>query len=422
MKEGWRIKKLGEVCEVVTRGITPKYVEEGGIQVINQKCIRDHEIDLEFARLHDSRYKTVNRQRLIKFGDVLVNSTGTGTLGRVAQVKSNYDVPITVDTHVTIVRPLENLFFVEYFGYALINIEEKIKNSGEGTSGQTELSKTKLQNEFYIPIPPLPEQQQIVALLDEAFAAIDQAKANIERNIRNARELFQSKLNEVFSGPAVSGAEDRGDGSASDESAAEGWVERKLGEVCEIVMGQSPSGASYNSEGIGIPLINGPVEFGARPFSETIKSKWTTEPTKLCQKGDLILCVRGSTTGRINIAGFDACIGRGVAAIRYVKNQEWLNFFMRANQKKIYDLGTGSTFPNVSSQILAKLEFPEASLKQQISLVEAMKSLDLYTSGILELYKKKIQLLDDLKKSLLQKAFSGELTVFNHDLLDSKIS
>ncbi len=77
-------------------------------------------------------------------------------------------------------------------------------------------------------------------------------------------------------------------------------------------MGQSPPGDTYNENNEGVPLINGPVEFGPDPFSETIIGKFTTAPSKMCKKGDLLICVRGATTGRTNIAGFDACIGRGV--------------------------------------------------------------------------------------------------------------
>ena len=136
-----------------------------------------------------------------------------------------------------------------------------------------------------------------------------------------------------------------------------------------MIMGQSPDGSTYNTDGIGIPLINGPVEFGPGHFSKTIKSKFTTAPTKLCKEGDLILCVRGSTTGRTNIAGFDACIGRGVAAIRYTKYQAWINHYINSIRAKIYKLGTGSTFPNISSAILANLLVPLPPLPEQQRIV-----------------------------------------------------
>ena len=111
----WEVKKLGEVCELINRGISPKYIEGNGFIVLNQKCIRDHKISLEQSRFHDSASKKVSSEKIIKKGDVLINSTGTGTLGRVAQVRDELS-NVIVDSHITIVRPLQNLFFNDFFG------------------------------------------------------------------------------------------------------------------------------------------------------------------------------------------------------------------------------------------------------------------------------------------------------------------
>ena len=150
----------------------------------------------------------------------------------------------------------------------------------------------------------------------------------------------------------------------------ETWKISTLGDECDIIMGQSPAGTSYNDSGDGVPLINGPVEFGGiHPFAKTIRTKFTTAPTKMCKAGDLILCVRGSTTGRMNIAGHDSCVGRGVAAIRAKSNQDWVNRFISFNQKLIYSLGSGSTFPNVSAATLKKLQLPIPPLSEQKRIV-----------------------------------------------------
>src|SRR6266540_5847882 len=111
MRKDWEIKKLGEVCEFINRGISPKYIEQNGLVVLNQKCVRNHKINFDVSRMHDSKAKKVNQDRLIQVGDVLVNSTGTGTLGRVAQVKEK--VEATIDSHITIVRPKRNIFYDE---------------------------------------------------------------------------------------------------------------------------------------------------------------------------------------------------------------------------------------------------------------------------------------------------------------------
>ena len=105
MKAGWVTEKLGEVCSFLNRGISPKYLDEGGVCVLNQKCIRDHSVNFELSRRHSIAAKAVAKERFVQLGDVLVNSTGTGTLGRVAQLRTEPSEPTTVDSHITIVRP-----------------------------------------------------------------------------------------------------------------------------------------------------------------------------------------------------------------------------------------------------------------------------------------------------------------------------
>lgn len=147
------------------------------------------------------------------------------------------------------------------------------------------------------------------------------------------------------------------------------WPTQRLGDVCEIIMGQSPDGESYNTTGEGVPLINGPVEFSAESFGKTVRTKFTTKPTKFCREGDLILCVRGSTTGRMNIAGFDACVGRGVAAIRAKQYQPWINHFISSKRDEIHGKGTGATFPNVSGSTLENFELLVPPLPEQKRIV-----------------------------------------------------
>ncbi|WP_051227866.1 restriction endonuclease subunit S [Gillisia sp. JM1] len=198
---GWEEKTLGEVCNLIKRGIAPKYIEEVGLVVINQKCIRDHKINLERARNHNLILKAVNPERLIKLGDVLVNSTGTGTLGRVAQVREKAHEGCTVDTHVTIVRPIEGLFFNEFFGYALIKIEKQITEGGDGASGQTELSRLKLEKEFKICFPTDHKlQKQYVNQLDSLKVKSLKIQDQYLRKLENLEELKKVILQKAFSG------------------------------------------------------------------------------------------------------------------------------------------------------------------------------------------------------------------------------
>src|SRR5690606_13020774 len=126
-----------------------------------------------------------------------------------------------------------------------------------------ELSVGKLM-EVSIPVPSLSEQNKIVRILDDVFEKTAKTKENVEKNLQNTRELFESYLEGVFSN--------------SDAL----WEVKRLEEVCEISMGQSPDGSTYNTTGKGIPLINGPIEFSQNSFGMTIPSKFTTQPTKIC--------------------------------------------------------------------------------------------------------------------------------------------
>jgi type I restriction enzyme S subunit len=156
----------------------------------------------------------------------------------------------------------------------------------------------------------------------------------------------------------------------------DGWRQVKLGDIAEITMGNSPPGESYNTSGHGTPLVNGPVEFSEGPLGSTIKSKWTTAPTKHCRQGDLLMCVRGSTTGRTNVAAFDACIGRGVAAIRALECQPYLNRFLCSLRQHIFNSGRGSTFPSISQDQLACLQIPLPPLPEQKRIAAILDAAD----------------------------------------------
>ncbi|MEI8204019.1 MAG: restriction endonuclease subunit S [Bacteroidota bacterium] len=198
--EDWEEKRLGDVCELIIRGVSPKYLEKNGIIVLNQKCIRDHKISYEYSRFHDGESKKVSTEKMVKFGDVLINSTGTGTLGRVAQVRDELE-NVTVDSHVTIVRAIQNLFFIDFFGWALIFIEDEIAKRGEGCGGQTELARNTLKNDFSICFPKsLNEQQTIVQKLDTLSTETKKLEGIYQKKIEDLEELKKSVLQKAFSG------------------------------------------------------------------------------------------------------------------------------------------------------------------------------------------------------------------------------
>ena len=152
--EEWEKTTIGSVSSFISRGITPKYNEEAPGIVLNQKCIRNQRVDMGLARRQS---KEVTPNKLVRHGDVLINSTGQGTLGRVAQFFGSIE-NCTVDSHVTIARPYEDLA-VQLYGHHIASMEYFLATMGRGATNQTELSKdTVSKMPFFRPPHMLAEQ------------------------------------------------------------------------------------------------------------------------------------------------------------------------------------------------------------------------------------------------------------------------
>lgn len=178
--EGWEISTLGAVCTYLNRGISPKYIGLGGVSVLNQKCIRDFSIDFSKARRHDAEQKKVDG-RALELGDVLVNSTGVGTLGRVAQVRRLKETTI-VDSHVTVVRSGSRINPM-FLGCFMSMKQSEIEAMGEGSTGQTELSRTKLgELKILLPTP---------GVLERFSSHTKTFSENIAANQENSETLAQ---------------------------------------------------------------------------------------------------------------------------------------------------------------------------------------------------------------------------------------
>lgn len=183
----WETVNLEKITSLISRGIAPKYSDNSDQIVINQKCIRNHMIDLSQARTHTP--KVIN-EKWLRFGDLLINSTGDGTLGRAAQVWFQPQ-NITVDSHVTVVRPAkENLIF--YIGLWGVLHESEIESLHTGSTGQTELPKERVKA-LELHLPDNGTLDRFSTLIAPMAAAIV-SKQNENNKLATLRDALLPKL------------------------------------------------------------------------------------------------------------------------------------------------------------------------------------------------------------------------------------
>ena len=190
--EGWGVSALRDVCSYISRGISPKYIDFGGVAVVNQKCIRDFSIDFSKTRRHDASKRKID-DRLLKLWDVLVNSTGVGTLGRVAQVRRLPEATI-VDSHVTVLRAGVEINPL-YLGLVVGGMQQEIEALAEGSTGQTELSRAKLGELKIL----LPKNEVLDSFHDFTKSIFDGASSNqIDSDV--LARIRDTLLSELVSG------------------------------------------------------------------------------------------------------------------------------------------------------------------------------------------------------------------------------
>ena len=271
---------------------------------------------------------------------------------------------------------------------------------------------------FKIPLPPLTEQKAIASVLgalDDKIELNRRMNATLEAM---ARALFQSWF--VDFDPVRAKLDDRPPAGLDPATAVifpdsfqdsplghipKGWEVSRLDAIATVLMGLSPDGDSYNPEGIGIPLINGPVEFGDY---FPVKTKWTKAATRFADEGDLIFCVRGSTTGRRVVSDGKYGIGRGVCVIR--ANSAFHNFIFQTinvGLDRLLAKTTGSVFPSLSAPDIKG--FPV--IKPSKALLEAFEHATKPVIQRIQQNHHQSRTLANLRDTLLPKLLSGEIGV-----------
>ena len=315
-------------------------------------------------------------------------------------------MPARVNQHVSIIRPDKEALDPDFLHYLLISEDYKnrlLRTGEEGGSTRQAITKAQLQD-FVIEFPELlPEQQRIVALLDEAFAGLATAKANAERNLENARLIFESHLQAVFS--------QRGDE----------WVEKRLAGLSDFKNGlnftRQSNGQTIRMVGVGDFQANFVVPIKSLQ-SVTIDGIIPEEC--LIRQGD-ILTVRSNGSkdlvgrcmlvpdvdGMFSFSGF-------IIRIRLKKGDvdpRFLLHFMRSRttRQRLAGDGGGANISNINQATLSELPISYPSLCLQEKIVSRLDALSEETQHLTRLYERKLAALEELKKALLHQAFNGEL-------------
>lgn len=282
-----------------------------------------------------------------------------------------------------------------------------------GITASMQFQTTGIRNldwKYYLKIRlPKPSKAEQIAIAN-ILLKVDEAITSVENSIAAAERLKKSLMQNLLAGKMKPDGSFRTlDEFYIDEKFGNvpvGWHYGKLSEVAEIIAGQSPQGDFYNDECVGTPMLNGPTEFTDK---HPIPVQWTKKVTKLCKLGDILFTVRGSSTGRMNFADQEYCIGRGLAAIRPKNNGNIL--FLYYSLSRISEMilaeakGAGTTFPNVSRGELMKKIILIPSNQNEVIL--PIFEIDSHIKS----KQQKIVTLERLKKSLMQNLLTGKLII-----------
>ncbi|MDN3436031.1 restriction endonuclease subunit S [Pseudoalteromonas sp. APC 3356] len=404
----WEIVKLGELCRIEL-GKTPSrsnknYWDESKVNNNIWLSIADLPLSDKSIMLDSKEYISNAGAELCKIvpkGTLIVSFKLS--LGRLAVTgRDLYTNEAIAALYIHDKQKIDQNYLSWYLTFfdwdAAAGSDIKVK-------GKT-LNKAKLK-EIEIVVPPILEQKRIVTILDQAFSDIEQARIKTEQNLKNARELFESYLQQVFS------------------QRGEGWRVSKLKEVTsKIGSGATPRGgrAAYKSEGTS--LIRSMNVHDRRFKNKDLAFIDDQQADKLSnvvvENNDVLLNITGASVARCCLAPEEylpARVNQHVSIIRVdrtVISPAFLNFVLTSKYYKDQLLGigeAGSTRQAITKTQIEEFEvsYPE-SLEEQQNLLSSLYSLEEKTNDIQRIYIEKLLALDELKKSILQKAFSGELT------------
>jgi len=393
MKDGWKTKPLGEVCEVLNGGTpktgVPEYWDGG------HRWITPAEMGKRLSPYISETERTLTDLGLRNSSAQMLppNSVILSSRAPIGHLVINTE-PMATNQGCKGLIPSSQVGH-KFLCYYLSSIVDLLNSLGAGATFK-ELSGGKLK-EVPIPFPPLREQQRIVGILDEAFEGIATAKANAEKNLQNARALFDSHLQSVFS------------------KRGEGWVEKRLGEVYDVRDGTHDS-PKYHAT--GYPLITSKNLKREGVSFDDVNLINEEDYTKINQrsavhKGDVLFAMIGTIGNPTlvtvetkfaikNVALFKIPSGQSSAFLKHYLSSSWVILKMMKEAK-------GATQKFVGLGYLRDFPINVPTLSTQLDVVANLDVLSEETQRLEALYQRKLEALDALKKSLLHQAFTGEL-------------
>ena len=397
MKDAVLEKRLGDVVDVQS-GFAFKSSEysDSGHFLIRIANVQDGYLSLEKPKYVALNAKTKRFE--LRAGDILTSLTGN--VGRVAKVEPEH-LPAALNQRVARLVPkpdagIDAQYLLRFLHSSAFSgfLEERAHGAAQANVSPSVIG------EIPIPLPPLEEQQRIVGVLDEAFEGLACARKNAEVNLQNARELFESKRRDLLT------------------TGSDSWATKSLNEVCVVERGSSPrpikNFVTESADGVHWVKI-GDTRVGSKYVTGT-KQKITkkgAEKSRAVFAGDFIL-TNSMTYGRPYIMGIDGYIHDGWFVLRLKDEIDTDFFFHLLSSKVVQDqfeqLAAGSVVKNISGDLVKKAVLSLPPIGVQTIIASELDSISNDIERIEKAYTAKLQDLDDLRQSLLQQAFAGELT------------
>ncbi|WP_100186310.1 restriction endonuclease subunit S [Marinomonas sp. BSi20584] len=404
----WKTKNLSEVAYTAGRigwkGLTAKEYTESGPYFLSVHSLNYGDfVDFRDAfHISDKRYKE-SPEIMIKPNDILICKDGAG-IGKVGIIKE-IPGPTTINSSLLLIRALKSIE-PKFLYYKLCSpsfqriVQERIEGATTPHLYQREI---KL---FSISFPPISEQKRIVSILDTALADLEQTRVKTEQNLKNARELFDSYLQQIFS------------------QKGEGWIETTLGAEIDLLTGFAFKSKEYVTHSDSTPLIRGDNIVQGKLRWDDVK-RWSNDTVSDYEKyqlevDDIVIAMdrtwvkAGMKFSKITSEDLPALLVQRVARLRVLDslNSDYLYHLVGSKLFESYVLSiqTGLGVPHISGKQIQSFSFNKPNIEQQKILVSTMNNLRNEVTKLKAIYQKKLNAIDELKKSILQKAFSGELT------------